>query len=71
MERSAEHFPSPREGNRQMNSDGGTDMINFEEEVAKFKPSKEIEEAEDVIVSMNLRDMTDIMLEILKEKEQQ
>lgn len=46
-------------------------MINFEEEVAKFKPSKEIEEAEDVIVSMNLRDMTDIMLEILKEKEQQ
>ncbi|MCJ7837219.1 hypothetical protein MUB23_17730 [Cuneatibacter sp. NSJ-177] len=46
-------------------------MINFEEELSKFKPSKEIEQAEDVIVNMNLRDMTDIMLEILKEKEQQ
>ena len=46
-------------------------MINFEEELSKFKPSKEIEQAEDVIVNMNLRDMTDIMLEIQKEKEQQ
>lgn len=46
-------------------------MINFEEELAKFKPSKEVEQAEDVIVNMNLRDMTDIMQEILKEKEQQ
>lgn len=46
-------------------------MINFEEELAKFKPSKEVEQAEDVIVNMNLRDMTDIMLEILREKEQQ
>ena len=46
-------------------------MINFEEDLSKFKPSKEIEQAEDVIVNMNLRDMTDIMLEILKEKEQQ
>lgn len=46
-------------------------MINFEEELAKFKPSKEVEQAEDVIVNMNLRDMTDIMQEILREKEQQ
>ncbi len=46
-------------------------MINFEEELSKFKPSKEIEQAEDVIVNMNLRDMTDIMLAILREKEQQ
>lgn len=46
-------------------------MINFEEELAKFKPSKEVEQAEDVIVNMDLRDMTDIMQEILREKEQQ
>ncbi len=46
-------------------------MINFEEELSKFKPSKEIEQAEDVIVNMNLRDMTDIMVAILREKEQQ
>ncbi|MBQ6361624.1 MAG: hypothetical protein IKF16_03725 [Lachnospiraceae bacterium] len=46
-------------------------VINFEEELAKFRPSKEVEEAEDAIVNMNLKDMTDIMLEILKEKERQ
>ena len=46
-------------------------MINFEEELARFKPSKEVEQAEDVIMNTNLRDMTDLMQEILKEKEQQ
>ena len=46
-------------------------MIDFEEELSKFKPSKEIEQAEDVIMDLNLKDMTDIMLEILKEKENQ
>jgi len=46
-------------------------VINFEEELAKFRPSREVEEAEDAIVNMNLKDMTDIMLEILKEKERQ
>ena len=45
-------------------------MIDFEEELAKFRPSKEIEQAEDIIMNMDLRDMTDIMLEILKDKEQ-
>ncbi len=45
-------------------------MIDFEEELKKFKPSKEIEQAEDMIMNMDLRDMTDIMLEILKDKEQ-
>ncbi len=45
-------------------------MIDFEEELKKFRPSKEVEQAEDAIVNMSLKDMTDIMLEILKEKEQ-
>lgn len=44
-------------------------MIDFEKELAKFKPSKEIDQAEDAIMNLELRDMTDIMLEILKEKE--
>ena len=44
-------------------------VINFEEELAKFQPSREVEQAENAIVNMNLRDMTDIMMEILKEKE--
>lgn len=45
-------------------------MIDFEEELAKFKPSKEVDQAQDTIINMDLRDMTDIMLEILKDKEQ-
>ena len=44
-------------------------VIDFEEELAKFRPSREVEQAENAIVNMNLRDMTDIMMEILKEKE--
>lgn len=46
-------------------------MINFEEEIAKFKPSKEVDQAENTIMNMELHDMTDVMLQILKEKEQQ
>ncbi len=45
-------------------------MLDFEEELKKFKPSKELENAEDTIMNMNTQDMTDIMLEILKDKEQ-
>ncbi len=44
-------------------------MIDFEEELNKFRPSKEVDQAEDAIVNMNLQDMTDIMVEILKEKD--
>lgn len=45
-------------------------MINFEEEIAKFKPSKEVEDAENTIMNMEVRDMTDIMVQIMKDKEQ-
>ena len=45
-------------------------MIDFEEELKKFKPSKELENAEDAIMNMNMQDMTDIMQEILKDKGQ-
>lgn len=46
-------------------------MINFEEELKKFKPSLEVEEAEDAIYDRDLTDMTDIMQEIIKEAKQQ
>jgi hypothetical protein len=36
-------------------------MINFDEEVAKFKPSLEVEQAEDVISNNDLTDMTDLI----------
>ncbi len=43
-------------------------MINFEEELKKFQPSLEVEDAEDAIYNHDLTDMTDILLEMMKEK---
>ena len=42
-------------------------MIDFEEELKKYKPSMEIEEAEDAIYNRDLTDMMDILQEMLKE----
>lgn len=42
-------------------------MINFEEELKKFHPSLEVEEAEDAIYSHDMTDMMDILKEVLKE----
>lgn len=42
-------------------------MINFEEEIERFKPSLEVEAVSETIVKTDLTDMTDIMLEIMKE----
>lgn len=42
-------------------------MIDFEEELKKFKPSLEVEEAEEAIYNHDLTDMTDILLEMIKE----
>lgn len=42
-------------------------MINFEEEIQKFQPSLEVEEAEDIINSNDLTDVTDIIKTILKQ----
>lgn len=45
-------------------------MINFDEEIKRFKPSLDVEEVEDAIVKSDLTDMTDIMMELLKEKDE-
>ena len=42
-------------------------MINFEEEIERFKPSLEVEADSDAIVKSDLTDMADIMMEIMKE----
>lgn len=42
-------------------------MINFEEELKNFKPSLEVEEAEDAIYNHDLTDVTDIISEMMKE----
>lgn len=46
-------------------------MIDFEEELKKFKPSLEVEEAEEAIYNQDLTDMTDILREMMKETRQQ
>ena len=46
---------------------GETDMINFEEEIERFKPSLEVEAVSDAIVKSDLTDMADIMMDIMKD----
>ena len=45
----------------------GINMINFEEEIEHFKPSLEVEDIGEAIVRSDLTDMTDIMMELMKE----
>ncbi|MBR5578041.1 MAG: hypothetical protein IKW28_03485 [Lachnospiraceae bacterium] len=42
-------------------------MINFEEELKKFHPSLEVEEAEDALYRKNLTDIADLVVELVKE----
>ncbi len=42
-------------------------MINFEEELKKFHPSLEIEDAEDALYRKNLTDIADLVVDIVKE----
>ncbi len=46
-------------------------MINFEEELKKFKPSLEIEDAEDIIYNQDLDDMSDVLIKLLKDAKQE
>ena len=42
-------------------------MLNFEEELKKFKPSLEVEEIEKAVYEEDLTDMTDILKEMLND----
>lgn len=46
-------------------------MINFEEELKKFHPSLEVEDAEEAIYNQDLTDMADLMVKIVKESKKQ
>lgn len=46
---------------------GNENMINFEEEIEKFQPSLEVDEAEDAIYNNDVTDVTDIIQDILSE----
>jgi hypothetical protein len=43
-------------------------MIDFQEELKKFHPSLEVEDAEDAIKRLDSTDMTDIMKELLDQE---
>ncbi len=42
-------------------------MINFEEELKKFHPSLEIEDAEESIYNQDLTDMADVLVTMIKD----
>ena len=46
-------------------------MIDFEEEIQRFKASLDVEAVEDAIVKSDLTDMTDIMMEMIRERDGQ
>ena len=43
-------------------------MINFEEELKKFHPSLELDEAQDVIEGQDLGDVADILVAMMREQ---
>lgn len=45
-------------------------MISFEEELKKFHPSLEVEEAEAAIYNQDLTDMADLLIKMIQESEQ-
>ncbi len=50
---------------------GGMVMIDFEEELKKFYPSLEVEDAEEAIYNQDLTDMADLMIKTIKESKKE
>lgn len=44
-------------------------MLNFEEELKKFHPSMELQDAEEILKNRDMTDMTDIFFDIIKDSE--
>lgn len=42
-------------------------MLNFEEELKKFKPSLEVEEIEDAVYQEDLTDMSDLLKQLMEQ----
>lgn len=40
-------------------------MIDYEEEIKKFKPSLEVEDIEDAVYQEDLTDMTDLLKQVM------
>ena len=46
-------------------------MINFDEELKKFHPSLEVEEAEEAIYNQDLTDMADVLVKLVKDTKEE
>lgn len=46
-------------------------MLNFEEELKKFHPSLEVEDAEEAIYNQDLTDVADILVSMVKEAKEE
>ena len=46
-------------------------MINFEEELKKFHPSLEVEDAEEAIYNQDLTDRADVLVKMVKEAKEE
>lgn len=42
-------------------------MIDFDEEIKKFKPSLEVEDAEDAIYNNNAPDIADLLMKMIQD----
>lgn len=49
---------------------GRYQMLNYEEELKKFHPSMDVNEAEDAIYSRDLTDVTDILKEMMRDEKE-
>ena len=43
-------------------------MLNYEEELKKFKPSLEVEDIEDAVYHEDLTDMSDLLKQVMDQK---
>ena len=46
-------------------------MIDFEEELKKFHPSLEIDQAEEAIYNQDLTDMADLLVNLIRESQEE
>ena len=46
-------------------------MINFEEELKKFHPSLEVEDAEDAIYNQDVTDLADVLVKLVKDAKEE
>ncbi|WP_275955235.1 hypothetical protein [Mediterraneibacter glycyrrhizinilyticus] len=44
-------------------------MLNYEEEIKKFKPCLEVEDIEEAVYQEDLSDMTDLLREVMDKKQ--